>query len=156
MVPPGARPCPPPQMKLSPPKTEFSTSLVVQRLRLHTSTAEDVGFIPGQEIKILMPCGAAKKRGGDINLSIIEEEGLAKENSSVFFILFVGISPQYRLPLLLTQLCILPALAQFFSAVCESTLVLIQLTLLASHLLHTSFLAPVTQPYNCNYLQLFL
>ena len=63
-----------------------------------------------------MPCGAAKKKrggGGDINLSIIEEEGLAKENSSVFFILFVGISPQYRLPLL-TQLCILPALAQFF------------------------------------------
>jgi len=115
-----------------------------------------MGLIPDWGTKIPHAMWSSQKKGGDINLSIIEEEGLAKENSSVFFILFVGISPQYRLPLLLTQLCILPALAQFFSAVCESTLVLIQLTLLASHLLHTSFLAPVTQPYNCNYLQLFL
>ena len=70
MVPPGARPNPPPQMKLSPPKTEFSTSLVVQRLRPHTSTAEDVHFIPGQEIKILLPCGAARKQNQVLLLSL--------------------------------------------------------------------------------------
>ena len=88
---------------------------MVQWLRLHPSNTGVMGLIPDWGTKIPHAMWSSqKKRGGrNINLSIIEE-GLAKENSSVFYLLFMGVSPQYHLPLLLTQLCILPALEQFF------------------------------------------
>ena len=42
--------------------TGIETSVVVQRLRLHTSNARDTGSIPGWGTEIQMPHSAAKKK----------------------------------------------------------------------------------------------
>ena len=54
-------------------KINKGTSLVVQWLRLCTSTARGTGLIPGQETKILH-AGQPKKKKSEIQLSAVTEE----------------------------------------------------------------------------------
>ena len=59
-------------------KNIYRSSLVVQWLRLHTSTAGDAGSIPGQEAKIPHAAHEAKRKKKQVTLWEVNEE-LANE-----------------------------------------------------------------------------